>query len=103
MIKMSGCWFCDKEGGDDYVFDWEFDTPVHLHCIRERLKDPKWVSDQELSEAEIMSYLLRPNEDLIDANGDVVQQIYDRLEVKIPSKKTVPQKVSSRSPKKYYD
>lgn len=35
------CWYCHCPPGDDLVFTWEFDTFVHLDCIRERLSsDP---------------------------------------------------------------
>ena len=31
------CWYCFGPVGDDLVFSWEFDTCVHLHCIRDRV------------------------------------------------------------------
>lgn len=35
------CWYCHCPPGDDLVFSWEFDTFVHLGCIRDRLSsDP---------------------------------------------------------------
>jgi hypothetical protein len=45
------CWFCDK--GGDLVFDREFDTPVHLACIRQVLD-----THPEHTEAQLMAYLL---------------------------------------------
>jgi hypothetical protein len=45
------CWFCDH--GGDLVFDCEFDTAVHVECIRKALEE-----DPENPEAQIMSYLL---------------------------------------------
>lgn len=39
------CWYCHGAPGDDLVFSWEFDTFVHLTCIRARVaEDP---SDDE--------------------------------------------------------
>lgn len=31
------CWYCHCPPGDDLVFSWEFDTFVHLACIRDRI------------------------------------------------------------------
>ena len=45
-----GCWFCYEDGGDDLVFDSEFDTYVHLSCIKKNLNQG--------NEADIMKYLL---------------------------------------------
>lgn len=45
------CWFCGEEKGKDLVFDIEFDTYVHLHCIAEALKENH-------EEAKLMEYLL---------------------------------------------
>jgi hypothetical protein len=45
-----GCWFCDQDECD--AFDWEFDTYLHLSCLREALKQPG------NSEANCMKYLL---------------------------------------------
>lgn len=30
------CWFCGQIGGD-MAWSWEFDTPVHMECIRAAL------------------------------------------------------------------
>ena len=47
-----GCWFCGKDGCD--AFDWEFDTNLHLKCLKEVLdKNP---NDPE---ADIMKYLIK--------------------------------------------
>lgn len=27
-----GCWYCGGKEGEDLVFSFEFDTPVHLSC-----------------------------------------------------------------------
>jgi hypothetical protein len=47
-----GCWFC-KRAHAPLVFDWEFDTAVHLDCIRKAL-----ALDPEDCEAIHMAYLL---------------------------------------------
>jgi len=45
VIANDPCWYCHCPPGDDLVFSWEFDTYVHLSCIRDRLaSDP---SDRE--------------------------------------------------------
>lgn len=49
-----GCWFCFRQN-DDLAFDTEFDTYVHLKCIRIALDRPSKMGRRE---AEIMSYLL---------------------------------------------
>jgi hypothetical protein len=47
------CWFCKKTTGT-LVFDSEFDTEVHIECIKKALKkDPKH------PEAKHMQYLLK--------------------------------------------
>lgn len=33
-----GCWYCGY-GGDSDLFSWEFDTPVHKFCLRQRLRE----------------------------------------------------------------
>ena len=49
--QEGGCWFCQMDECD--AFDWEFDTNIHLKCLRELLeKDPNH------PEAEMMKYLL---------------------------------------------
>ena len=35
-----GCWFCFKDH-NPMVLDFEFDTNVHLDCLREALKNPE--------------------------------------------------------------
>lgn len=54
--SQGGCWFCHDDSIVEkgfLVFDDEFDTFVHLPCIKEQLKkDPKH------PEAELMVYLL---------------------------------------------
>jgi len=50
----NSCWFCD-EVDDDLVFDTEFDTYVHVDCIRTRLKE-----DPFDPEANQMKYLFKP-------------------------------------------
>ena len=32
-----GCWYCFQKD-DDLLFSWEFDTFVHLECIRHAAK-----------------------------------------------------------------
>ena len=67
MAKMSpqdgGCWFCyqdeEKEG---LAFDTEFDTYVHLSCLKDTLR-----RKPNHPEARCMTYLL-PKEDV---NGNV--------------------------------
>lgn len=56
-----GCWFCSRDADsldtfNELVFDTEFDTNVHLKCIRRALRDP---IEMRRHEAEIMSYLLK--------------------------------------------
>ena len=46
-----GCWFCHIKD-DNLVFDTEFDTYVHINCIKKELE-----SGHE-SEAIFMTYLL---------------------------------------------
>lgn len=48
-----GCWFCERDNGE-MAFDAEFDTWVHLDCIRNAIE-----KDANNVEAQIMSYLLR--------------------------------------------
>ena len=50
-----GCWFCYEDDGDDLVFDSEFDTYVHLSCIRKQLQNKL---NNDTSEADVMKYLL---------------------------------------------
>lgn len=48
---VGGCWFCSTvDNWDDMRFDFEFDTNVHLTCIKDNLGKE--------NEAEIMKYLL---------------------------------------------
>lgn len=61
----AGCWFCREGGGDDMVFDREFDTPVHQSCILKTLeKNPNH------DEARIMAYLLEPEPQYTDQEND---------------------------------
>ena len=40
-VDNDPCWYCYSPPGDDLVFSWEFDTAVHLSCIRDRVtSDP---------------------------------------------------------------
>ncbi len=50
---QSGCWFCWDRKDESVCFDTEWDTWVHLSCIRENLGQG--------TEAESMKYLLIPN------------------------------------------
>lgn len=64
-----GCWFCYTVSGD-MAFDYEFDTYVHLECVRKALEDPNHPSHEE---ARFMSYLLErgdnsPESDIDDNN-----------------------------------
>jgi len=57
-----GCWFCHHDTQQGMVFDFEFDTWVHLSCLNEAVKNP---NDEE---AQIMAYLLEPvDEEKFDA------------------------------------
>lgn len=47
-----GCWFCNTKDQRPMVFDEEFDTLVHIECIKKSLTAGS-------PEAEIMSYLLK--------------------------------------------
>lgn len=50
--NAGGCWFCFKDTGI-LVYDSEWDTEVHLECVRKALfKDPNH------AEAQFMRYLL---------------------------------------------
>jgi hypothetical protein len=51
-----GCWFCFKDECD--AFDYEFDTYVHLDCVRKALKE----SNGEDCEAKFMKYLLEEDD-----------------------------------------
>jgi hypothetical protein len=51
-----GCWFCHRNDGE-LVFEDEFDTFVHINCIRVALKDSD-KSGKPYQEAELMAYLL---------------------------------------------
>jgi len=46
-----GCWFCCR--GETDAFDGEFDTNLHIRCLREALK-----KNPDDSEACCMTYLL---------------------------------------------
>ncbi|TMN89217.1 hypothetical protein CWB66_21600 [Pseudoalteromonas sp. S558] len=46
------CWFCSEKDGL-LVFDGEFDTYVHLKCIREALQN-----EPDHLEARLMKYLI---------------------------------------------
>lgn len=48
---QGGCWFCNMSGTD--VYDSEFDTFLHLQCLRDALE-----KEPEHPEATIMQYLL---------------------------------------------
>lgn len=52
--SVGGCWFCHTKD-DKLVFDSEFDTYVHIDCIKEALKKGPG------SEADFMTYLLEEN------------------------------------------
>ena len=52
--QKGGCWYCHHDTPQGLVFDFEFDTFVHLSCLNEAVKDP---NDEE---AQIMAYLLEP-------------------------------------------
>lgn len=47
-----GCWFCYQQDGE-LIFETEFDTYVHLKCVREAL-----AQDPQHPEAKFMRYLL---------------------------------------------
>lgn len=52
--NAGGCWFCYRKDVD--AFDWEFDTYLHIACLREELE--RLGDSDEPSEARIMAYLL---------------------------------------------
>lgn len=62
------CWFCNQgEDVEPLALDREFDTPVHLSCIKERLANPEKYPGA-VDEAEIMKYLIidlegKPNDE----------------------------------------
>jgi len=49
-----GCWFCGIKD-KDLVFEVEFDTNVHVDCVRTRLKE-----DPLDPEANLMKHLFKP-------------------------------------------
>ena len=49
---QEGCWFCWHDTGI-LVFDWEFDTFVHIECIKKKLEE-----DPNDFEASLMKYLI---------------------------------------------
>lgn len=52
------CWFCDKgEEIEALAYDSEFDTPVHISCIKAKLAE-----NPEHPEARCMDYLLPKDE-----------------------------------------
>lgn len=54
------CWFCGDSGCDE--FDTEFDTFIHIDCLKKELK--KHESDESYeTEAVYMKYLLDGRED----------------------------------------
>lgn len=55
--NQGGCWFCNDDDPKGLVLEREFDTFVHFSCLREKVKDP------ENQEAQIMSYLLKYDND----------------------------------------
>ena len=50
---QGGCWFCWHKD-NDLIYDGEFDTFVHVDCIKSVLK-----TDPDHSEASIMRYLIK--------------------------------------------
>lgn len=50
--ENGGCWFCYKKD-DNMAFDTEFDTNVHIECIKKALE-----GDPNHLEAKFMKYLL---------------------------------------------
>ena len=58
MIETNegGCLFCGKDDGD-LVYEKQFDTYVHLHCIRFAIKESHRTGEPNL-EAWLMEYLL---------------------------------------------
>jgi len=43
-----GCWYCDDDEGPMY-FCWEFDTNLHLECLKKELK---WKEDNPFDREE---------------------------------------------------
>lgn len=55
--QNGGCWFCARtDNWEDMRFDGEFDTNVHLGCVRDELQENN-------PEAEFMQYLLKADGD----------------------------------------
>lgn len=50
--EEGGCWFCFTES-DDMLFDSEFDTNVHVSCLKNVLE-----KEPDNPEAQLMKYLL---------------------------------------------
>ena len=56
------CWFC-RRADNNMVFDTEFDTAVHIDCIKKALKEHvPTETHPEHPEAKHMKYLLEENE-----------------------------------------
>lgn len=53
--QMGGCWFCFTIEAP-LIFDFEFDTNLHLECLKKHLE--KYPNDPEAS---LMGYLLEDN------------------------------------------
>lgn len=48
-----GCWYCETKD-DTLVYDTEFDTMIHVECIKQALKE-----DPNDPEAKFFKYLLK--------------------------------------------
>jgi hypothetical protein len=62
-----GCWFCHTVS-DGMAFDYEFDTYVHLECVRKALEDSNHPSHEE---ARFMSYLLEEDDNCNSPELDI--------------------------------
>ena len=51
--EQGGCWFCWSDHGS-MVLDYEFDTFVHIDCIKKALEQ-----DSNHPEAQFMKYLIK--------------------------------------------
>ena len=56
---QGGCWFCETDDDGHWMFSTEFDTYLHMECLKKALKESTEESCD--MEAEIMGRELLPN------------------------------------------
>jgi len=77
IAEEYGCWFCSRKDGEDWVFSFEWDTPVHLSCVVKKLRD-----DPGNEEAQLMAREFEMEEvaglDFIDNLLDELQELHEQ-------------------------